>query len=217
MRSPPSSARAAWARSIAPPTPGSSARWRSRCCRRRSPKTRNGWPDSNARRKLLAQLNHPNIAQIYGLETSGAAHALVMELVPGPTLAERLESGPLSLAESLSFALQIAQALEEAHEKGIIHRDLKPQNVKAPSEGKAKVLDFGLAKAMDPATRRRLRGRSRALADDHELADPHGGARHATRGHPRHGGLHGARAGARRARSTSGPTSGRSASCSTRC
>ena len=100
--------------------------------------------------QLLAQLNHPNIAQIYGLETSGATHALVMELVPGPTLAERLESGPLSSAESLSFALQIAQALEEAHEKGIVHRDLKPQNIKASSEGKAKVLDFGLAKAMDP-------------------------------------------------------------------
>ena len=99
--------------------------------------------------QLLAQLNHPNIAQIYGLETSGATHALVMELVPGPTLADRLESGPLSFAESLSFALQIAQALEEAHDKGIIHRDLKPQNIKAPSEGKAKVLDFGLAKAMD--------------------------------------------------------------------
>ena len=99
--------------------------------------------------QLLAQLNHTNIAQIYGLETSGAIHALVMELVPGPTLAERLESGPLPFAESLSLALQIAQALEEAHEKGIVHRDLKPQNIKAPSEGKAKVLDFGLAKAME--------------------------------------------------------------------
>ncbi len=101
--------------------------------------------------KLLAQLNHPNIAQIYGLETSGATHALVMELVDGPTLAERLEAGPLSFTESLSFALQIAQALEEAHEKGIVHRDLKPQNIKASSEGKVKVLDFGLAKAMDPS------------------------------------------------------------------
>ena len=101
--------------------------------------------------KLLAQLNHPNIAQIYGLESSGATHALVMELVPGPTLAERLESGPLPFSESVSFALQIAQALEEAHEKGIVHRDLKPQNIKASSEGKAKVLDFGLAKAMEAA------------------------------------------------------------------
>ncbi len=101
--------------------------------------------------QLLAQLHHPNIASIFGLEESGGTRALVMELVPGPTLAERLESGPLSFTESLSFALQIALALEEAHEKGIIHRDLKPQNIKASGEGKAKVLDFGLAKAMDSA------------------------------------------------------------------
>ncbi len=102
--------------------------------------------------KLLAQLNHPSIAQIYGIETSGDSHALVMELVEGPTLADRLEPGSLPLAESLSIARQIAEALEEAHEKGIIHRDLKPQNVKASIEGKVKVLDFGLAKAMDPGT-----------------------------------------------------------------
>ena len=100
--------------------------------------------------KLLAQLNHPNIAHIYGMEASGEAHALVMELVPGPTLAERLESGSLSLDESLSLARQIAEAVEQAHEKGIIHRDLKPQNVKVTDDGKVKVLDFGLAKAMDP-------------------------------------------------------------------
>jgi dipeptidyl aminopeptidase/acylaminoacyl peptidase/aminoglycoside phosphotransferase (APT) family kinase protein len=101
--------------------------------------------------KLLAQLHHPNIASIFGLEDSGGIRALVMELVEGPTLAERLEAGPLSLEESLSIAKQIAQALEEAHEKGIVHRDLKPQNIKASVEGKVKVLDFGLAKAMDPA------------------------------------------------------------------
>src|SRR5512139_2367724 len=99
--------------------------------------------------QLLAQLHHPNIASIFGLEDSDGVRALVMELVPGPTLAERLESGALSITESLSTALQIAQALEEAHDKGIVHRDLKPQNVKASSEGKAKVLDFGLAKAME--------------------------------------------------------------------
>ena len=86
-------------------------------------------------------------AQVF--EGCGGARALVMELVEGPTLAERLESGAFSIAESLSTALQIAQALEEAHDKGIVHRDLKPQNVKASSEGKTKVLDFGLAKAMD--------------------------------------------------------------------
>jgi Tol biopolymer transport system component len=101
--------------------------------------------------KLLASLNHPNIAQIYGLETSGGSPALVMELVEGPTLADRLAQGSLSMDESLSIARQIAEALEEAHEKGIIHRDLKPQNVKASTDGKVKVLDFGLAKAMDPA------------------------------------------------------------------
>jgi Tol biopolymer transport system component len=100
--------------------------------------------------KLLAQLNHPNIAQIYGLEVQGETRALVMELVEGPTLAERLESGPLPFGESLSLALQIAHALEEAHEKGIVHRDLKPQNIKASLDGRIKVLDFGLAKAMDP-------------------------------------------------------------------
>ncbi len=101
--------------------------------------------------QLLAQLHHPNIASIFGLEESDGTKALVMELVEGPTLAERLESGALPLHESLSVARQIAEALEEAHEKGIIHRDLKPQNIKASIEGKVKVLDFGLAKAMDPA------------------------------------------------------------------
>jgi serine/threonine-protein kinase len=101
--------------------------------------------------KLLAQLQHPNIASIYGLEESDGISALVMELVEGPTLAERLESGSLPLDESLSLARQIAEALEAAHEKGIVHRDLKPQNIKASIEGKVKVLDFGLAKAMDPA------------------------------------------------------------------
>jgi Tol biopolymer transport system component len=100
--------------------------------------------------QLLAQLNHPNVAQIYGMETSGEAHALVMELVEGPTLADRLAQGALPLDESLSIARQITEALEEAHEKGIVHRDLKPQNVKASIEGKVKVLDFGLAKAMEP-------------------------------------------------------------------
>ena len=99
--------------------------------------------------QLLAQLHHPNIASIFGLEESHGTRALVMELVEGPTLADRLESGAFSITESLSTALQIAQALEEAHDKGIVHRDLKPQNIKASSEGKTKVLDFGLAKAMD--------------------------------------------------------------------
>jgi hypothetical protein len=101
--------------------------------------------------QLLAQLHHPNIASIFGLEESDGTRALVMELVEGPTLAERLEQGPLPFDESLSVSLQIAYALEEAHEKGIVHRDLKPQNIKASIDGRVKVLDFGLAKAMDPA------------------------------------------------------------------
>ncbi|HVR29942.1 MAG TPA: serine/threonine-protein kinase, partial [Thermoanaerobaculia bacterium] len=101
--------------------------------------------------KLLASLNHPNIASIHGLEESAGVRALVMELVEGPTLAERLARGALDLEESLAIARQIAEALEAAHEKGIVHRDLKPQNVKIDPEGQVKVLDFGLAKAMEPA------------------------------------------------------------------
>jgi Tol biopolymer transport system component len=98
--------------------------------------------------RLLAQLHHSHIASVFGLEETNGVRALVMELVEGPTLAERLTAGPLPLAESLQIARQVAEALEEAHEKGIVHRDLKPQNIKAPVDGKVKVLDFGLAKAM---------------------------------------------------------------------
>ena len=100
--------------------------------------------------QLLAQLQHPHIGSIYGLEESDGRQALVMELVEGPTLDERLARGALSVEETLPIALQIAEALEAAHEKGIIHRDLKPQNVKFTPQGQVKVLDFGLAKAMDP-------------------------------------------------------------------
>ncbi|MCL4810392.1 MAG: serine/threonine protein kinase, partial [Thermoanaerobaculia bacterium] len=100
--------------------------------------------------QLLAQLHHPNIASIFGLEESDGVRGLVMELVEGPTLADRMKAGQLPLEECLSIARQVAEALEEAHAKGIVHRDLKPQNVKAPVDGKVKVLDFGLAKAMDP-------------------------------------------------------------------
>jgi Tol biopolymer transport system component len=97
--------------------------------------------------KLLASLNHPNIAAIYGLEESGGTNFLVLELVEGETLADQLKRGPIPVEESLKLALQIAEALEAAHEKGVIHRDLKPANIKVTPDDKVKVLDFGLAKA----------------------------------------------------------------------
>src|SRR2546428_1315315 len=101
--------------------------------------------------QLLAALNHPNIAQIHGLEESNGIRALVMELVEGPTLAERIADGAIPLDEALPIARQIADALEAAHEKGIIHRDLKPANIKVREDGTVKVLDFGLAKLTDAA------------------------------------------------------------------
>src|SRR6516162_11170251 len=108
--------------------------------------------------QVLASLNHPNIATIYGLEQSNGHWALVMELVEGPTLAERIRGSadvgavgepPLELDEALRIAKQIAEGLEYAHERGIIHRDLKPANVKVRPDGTVKILDFGLAKALE--------------------------------------------------------------------
>lgn len=101
--------------------------------------------------QTLAALNHSHIAAIYGLEESDGTCALVMELVEGPTLADRIAQGPLPLDEALPVACQIAEALEAAHEAGIIHRDLKPANIKLRPDGTVKVLDFGLAKTMEPA------------------------------------------------------------------
>jgi eukaryotic-like serine/threonine-protein kinase len=102
--------------------------------------------------QVLASLNHPNIAHVYGLEHANGTQALVMELVEGPTLADRLAGGAMPVEEALTIARQIAEALEAAHEQGIVHRDLKPANVKVRLNGTVKVLDFGLAKAMEPAT-----------------------------------------------------------------
>src|SRR5437879_4804980 len=98
--------------------------------------------------QTLASLNHPNIAQIYGVEESNNVLALVMELVIGDDLSQRMGRGPVTLKEALPIAKQIAFALEASHAKGIIHRDLKPGNIKVCADGTVKVLDFGLAKTM---------------------------------------------------------------------
>src|SRR6266700_4173172 len=102
--------------------------------------------------EVLASLNHPNIAAIYDLEEAGGSRYLVLELVEGETLADRLKNGPLPLGEALDVAKSVCDALEAAHEKGVVHRDLKPANVKITPDGKVKVLDFGLAKALEGAS-----------------------------------------------------------------
>ena len=109
------------------------------------------WRDSSAKRTTLASLNHPNIAAIYGIEDLPQrrdVRALVMELVEGEDLAVSIRRGAIPMAEALTIARQIAEALEAAHEHGIVHRDLKPANIKVRPDGAVKVLDFGLAKAM---------------------------------------------------------------------
>src|SRR5215203_5761521 len=121
--------------------------------------------------KTLAALNHPNIASIYGLEESNGVSGLVLELVEGPTLADRIAHGRIPLEEAMPIARQIADALEKAHEQGIIHRDLKPANIKLRPDGTVKVLDFGLAKALaatDPIPT------SIALANSPTLTSPVG-------------------------------------------
>ena len=99
--------------------------------------------------KMLAALNHPRIASLFGMEHVGGQHFLVMELIEGETLADRLRRGPMQVEEALEIGVQIAEALEAAHEKGVVHRDLKPANVKITPDGQVKVLDFGLAKVME--------------------------------------------------------------------
>ena len=114
--------------------------------------------------RLLASLNHPNIAVIFGFEQSEGRNFLVMEFVDGETLANRIARGPLPLDEALHVAGQILEALESAHEHGVIHRDLKPANIKINAEGKVKVLDFGLAKAMENESANPLASNSPTLS-----------------------------------------------------
>ena len=120
--------------------------------------------------EVLATLNHPNIGAVYGFEESAAATGIVLELVEGPTLADRIVHGALPLDEALAIAKQIADALDAAHDKNIIHRDLKPANVKVTPGGKVKVLDFGLAKMADAEP-----ARGSSLSMSPTLADRIGG------------------------------------------
>ena len=114
--------------------------------------------------RVLAALNHPHIGAIYGFEEADQLRGLVLELVPGDTLATRLQRGPIGLAETLAIARQIVDALDAAHEKGIVHRDLKPANIKITPEGTVKVLDFGLAK-LEPDAREAEANRVRPQSD----------------------------------------------------
>ena len=117
--------------------------------------------------QTLAALNHPHIAQIYGLEDTGEGHALVMELVDGEDLAARVARGPMPIEDVVPVAEQIAEALEAAHEQGIVHRDLKPANVKIRLDGTAKVLDFGLAKVLEPSSRSTVTALANSPTDKH--------------------------------------------------
>ena len=114
--------------------------------------------------KTLAALNHPNIAAIYGLERAGSTTALVMELVEGPTLADRIAEGALPLEDALPIAMQITDAVAAAHDQGVVHRDLKPANIKVRPDGMVKVLDFGLAKTMEPAAASAVTGAAISLS-----------------------------------------------------
>ena len=131
--------------------------------------------------EVLASLNHPNIAAIYGLEESAGITALVMELVEGDDLSQRIARGAIPIDEALPIAKQIADALEAAHEQGIIHRDLKPANIKVRADGTVKVLDFGLAKAFDPSRSMGpdpMNSPTISLHDDTRRGDPRDGSLH---------------------------------------
>jgi len=124
--------------------------------------------------RVLASLNHPCIASIYGFEHVGEVRGLVLELVEGPTLADRIAQGPLSVREAVGYACQIADGLEAAHEKGIVHRDLKPANIKITPNGGVKILDFGLAKAVagDMSARGSISFEARACSGLMYAGDP---------------------------------------------
>ena len=145
--------------------------------------------------KTLASLNHPHIAAIYAVETSAGLHALVMELVEGEDLSQRIARGAIPFNEALPIAKQIADALEAAHEQGIVHRDLKPANIKVREDGIVKVLDFGLAKLVEAPGAGSSAAGVVAVADDYV---PRHDDRH--RHDPRHGGVYEPRAGARQSR-----------------
>ena len=119
--------------------------------------------------QVLASLNHPNIAQIHGLEETDDTRALVLELVEGPTLADRIAQGPIPVDEALPIAKQIAEALEAAHEQGVIHRDLKPANIKVKDDGTVKVLGLRVGEGVPAGCQRR-----ECLAVTHDLADRRG-------------------------------------------
>ena len=153
---------------------------------------------------VLASLNHPHIGAIYGFEESNDISALVLELVEGPTLADRIAQGPIPADEACSIANQIATALEEAHQRGIVHRDLKPANVKIRPDGTVKVLDFGLAKATERDGRTQSRAPTPAI-----------GARKTVSFSAQPVTWRPSRLVA--ALSTSEPTSGRSAACCGKC
>ena len=159
--------------------------------------------------QVLASLSHPNIATIHGIEHVGGISALVLELVEGETLAARLRRGPLPLDASLAIARQIAEALEAAHEQGIVHRDLKPANIMVTPEAPVKVLDFGLAKALDSAVEGRRRRRE--LADCHDRAATQAGLDLGTAAYMEPEQARGEAVDRRDA------TSGRSAACCSRC
>jgi serine/threonine protein kinase len=141
--------------------------------------------------KTLAQLNHPNLAGIHGVEEQDGARYLVLEFVEGETIADRLDRGPIPVEEAIELAIQIAAGVEAAHDAGVIHRDLKPANIIVTPDGQAKVLDFGLARADDAGApvRPRIRSVRRRVESDRAGCRP--GSRHLARpvlgvGHGRH-------------------------------